>query len=152
VLSYDGYEPFSADVNHLAHGGEAPPPGVVRAPRGPVGSAATPTPAPAPSGTSPSATATAPSSASPAAGTTIVEVDNHFMPSKLTVTAGTTVTWMNNGTNFHTTTSFDGLWDSGVKGHGEAYSFTFDKPGTYKFYCRQHILQGMSGTITVTPP
>jgi len=28
----------------------------------------------------------------------------------------------------------------------------FTAPGTYKFYCRQHLLQGMTGTITVLPP
>ncbi|HEY7295187.1 MAG TPA: plastocyanin/azurin family copper-binding protein, partial [Dehalococcoidia bacterium] len=32
------------------------------------------------------------------------------------------------------------------------YSFTFSTPGTYKYYCRQHLLQGMTATITVTPP
>jgi FtsP/CotA-like multicopper oxidase with cupredoxin domain len=151
VLTYDGYQPFSSDVNHAAHGAEAPLQGVVRAPSGPVGSAATPVPTPAPGSASASPTVTS-SSAAPGAGTTITQVDNRFTPSKLTVPVGTTVTWMNNGTNFHTTTSFDGLWDSGLLDHGQTYSFTFDKPGTYKFYCRQHILQGMSGVITVTPP
>lgn len=83
-------------------------------------------------------------------GSQIVMVDDHFQPSRITVAAGTTVTWMNNGSNLHTTTSYDGLWDSGTLPHGQTFSFTFSKSGTYRFFCRQHLLNGMSGVITVT--
>jgi FtsP/CotA-like multicopper oxidase with cupredoxin domain len=166
VLQYDGYQPFDADAVHAAHGSSAPlPTGASNSEgsqvRSPIDTTApaTPTPAAPSSAQPPSATTTATgatasaANTSPAAGgSQIVMVDNHYAPAKITVTAGTTVTWMNNGTNLHTTTSLDGLWDSGTTEHGQTFSFTFDKPGTYRFYCRQHVLQGMSGTITVTGP
>jgi len=79
-------------------------------------------------------------------------VDNHYAPAQLTVATGTTVSWLSNGSNLHTTTSFDGVWDSGTVQHGETFSFTFSQPGTYRFFCRQHFLTGMSGVITVTSP
>ncbi len=82
----------------------------------------------------------------------IVMIDDHFTPSRITVAAGTTVTWTNNGSNLHTTTSYDGLWDSGTLQHGQTFSFKFDQPGTYRFFCRQHLLTGMSGVVTVTGP
>lgn len=34
---------------------------------------------------------------------------------------------------------------------GTTFSLTFDKPGTYDYFCAVHYLQGMKGTITVTP-
>lgn len=33
---------------------------------------------------------------------------------------------------------------------GTEFSLTFDKPGTYEYYCAVHYPQGMKGTITVT--
>ena len=40
--------------------------------------------------------------------------DNFFSPANITVEPGTTVTWVQSGTNPHTTTSYDGFWDSGI--------------------------------------
>lgn len=34
---------------------------------------------------------------------------------------------------------------------GTTFSLTFDKPGTYDYFCAVHFAQGMKGTITVTP-
>jgi len=79
-------------------------------------------------------------------------LDNRFVPTKLTVSAGTTVVWTNNGENSHNTTSFNGLWDSGLLTHGQSYQHTFSQAGAYRFLCSQHFLEGMTGTITVTPP
>jgi FtsP/CotA-like multicopper oxidase with cupredoxin domain len=76
-------------------------------------------------------------------------VDNRFQPARLTVTVGTTVTWSNRGNNAHTVTALDGSWDSGMLLHGDQFSHTFTGPGTYRFICRQHLLQGMGGAITV---
>ena len=56
---------------------------------------------------------------------------------------------LSNGNNLHDTSSLDGLWTSGSFERGMSSSFTFTKPGVYRFICRQHFLQGMSGTITV---
>ena len=78
--------------------------------------------------------------------------DNFFAPANITVEPGTTVTWVQSGNNPHTTTSYDGLWDSGIiqGGSGGSFSFTFNEPGTYEYFCMPHENQGMVGTVTVT--
>lgn len=85
-------------------------------------------------------------------GVTVSMEDNYFDQASITVPAGTTVTWVQNGNNPHTTTSYDGLWDSGLiqGGSGGTFSYTFDEPGTYTYYCIPHEDQGMVGTVTVT--
>jgi len=164
TLTYDGYQPFSSDlVDHsAAHGAAAP------LPFGSEGSAAA-LPGSAPSGdvhqhdqsatvAANPATVTATPTAAPdnsggaGSSTSVSMVDNRYVPSKLTVAAGTTVSWVNNGNNLHNTTSFDGLWDSGIQQHGDSFQFTFNTPGTYRYICSQHGLEGMTGTITVTAP
>ncbi len=83
---------------------------------------------------------------------TVSMEDNFFDEANITVPVGTTVTWVQNGNNSHTTTSYDGLWDSGLiaGGSGGTFSFTFDEPGTYAYFCRPHEAVGMVGTVTVT--
>ncbi len=83
---------------------------------------------------------------------TVSMEDNYFDQANITVEPGTTVTWVQNGNNPHTTTSYDGLWDSGLiaGGSGGTFSFTFNEPGTYAYFCRPHEAQGMVGTVTVT--
>jgi plastocyanin len=78
--------------------------------------------------------------------------DNFFDPANITVEPGTTVTWVQSGNNPHTTTSYDGLWDSGMLpgGSGQTFSFTFDEPGTYDYFCIPHENLGMVGTVTVS--
>src|SRR5215207_7894706 len=78
--------------------------------------------------------------------------DNFFEPANITVEPGTTVTWVQSGNNPHTTTSYDGLWDSGMlePGSGESFSFTFDEPGTFDYFCIPHESLGMLGTVTVS--
>lgn len=112
--------------------------------------AAAPTGAPAPS-----APVQAPVASSAAAAKTVqVEADdNFFRPEKITITAGTQVTWTNVGQKKHTVT-YGTVFDADIK-PGETFSFTFDKPGTYQYYCVTHSesdTDGMVGTITVTAP
>jgi plastocyanin len=78
--------------------------------------------------------------------------DNFFDEANITVEPGTTVTWVQRGQSGHTTTSYDGLWDSGLieGGTDGAYSFTFEEPGTYEYFCGPHEEMGMVGTVTVT--
>jgi len=78
--------------------------------------------------------------------------DNFFDQANITVEPGTTVTWVQSGDNTHTTTSYDGLWDSGMieGGSGGTFSFTFEEPGTYDYYCIPHESLGMTGSVTVT--
>ena len=78
--------------------------------------------------------------------------DNFFDQANITVAPGTTVTWVQRGKYGHTTTSYDGLWDSGlIEGDsGGTFSFTFDEPGTFDYFCGPHEKLGMVGTVTVT--
>ena len=78
--------------------------------------------------------------------------DNFFAPANITVEPGTTVTWVQSGDNPHTTTSYDGLWDSGLLpgGSRQTFSFTFEEPGTYDYFCIPHEDLGMVGSVTVT--
>src|SRR5215213_8488559 len=78
--------------------------------------------------------------------------DNFFDQANITVEPGTTVTWVQSGNNPHTTTSYDGLWDSGMieGGSGGTFSFTFEEPGTYDYYCIPHESMGMIGSVTVS--
>jgi plastocyanin len=83
---------------------------------------------------------------------TVMMEDNYFDPAQVTVEPGTTVTWVQNGNNSHTTTSYDGLWDSGLLpgGSGQTFSYTFDEAGTYDYFCIPHEDLGMVGTVTVS--
>ena len=72
-----------------------------------------------------------------------------YDPSSLTVPAGTTVTWSNQGTTPMTVTSPDGLFDAEVP-PGGSFSVTFDSPGTYRYFCVPY--PHMKGTVVVTRP
>lgn len=79
-------------------------------------------------------------------------VDFGFDPSTLTITEGTTVTWVNDGAVDHTTVSFEGggkTWDSNILAPGAEYSVTFGEVGTYEYVCGLH--PEMKGTIEVVP-
>jgi plastocyanin len=80
--------------------------------------------------------------------------DFQFSESNLVVHVGATVEWTNKDSARHSVTSDDGLWDSGLFGRDESFSFTFDTPGTYAYYCSAHGGpggSGMSATVTVIP-
>jgi plastocyanin len=83
---------------------------------------------------------------------TILLQDNEFHPQKLTIRAGTTVSWINKDPQFRTVRSDDGLFQSSSLAIGQMFSFTFDQPGTYQYYCEPNggpDGEGMSGVITV---
>jgi plastocyanin len=80
-------------------------------------------------------------------------LDDFFRPENITVTAGTRIDWINVGQKKHTVTN-DTLFDSDLL-VGQTFSFTFDKPGTYQYYCVVHSespTDGMVGTVTVVNP
>lgn len=79
---------------------------------------------------------------------TVSMVDNSFGPTSVTVKAGTTVRWVNNGSTPHTTTSTTGLWDSNNVSAGGNFQRDFDAVGTFPYVCTNHA--GMSGTVVVT--
>jgi plastocyanin len=74
--------------------------------------------------------------------------DNFFKPTKVTVTAGTAVTWKWTGGNTHNVTVVSGpeKFHSGDQDTG-TYSHTMVKPGTYKIVCTFH--PGMEMTLKV---
>jgi|SRR5215208_7833743 len=74
-----------------------------------------------------------------------------FRPKAITITPGTTVTWLD-VSGSHTTTSETGVWDSvECLGEGQSFSFAFQTPGEYPYYCSLHRDRGMVGKIIVTP-
>jgi plastocyanin len=79
--------------------------------------------------------------------TRIVVKDFMFMPSSLTVKAGSTVTWANMDDEPHSVVSDTGLFRSGAMDTNESFSFKFEQPGTYHFTCSIH--PRMVGTIVV---
>jgi plastocyanin len=77
-----------------------------------------------------------------------VAIDNFvFGPERLTIKAGTTVTWSNRDDIPHTVASKDRLFKSKVMDTDESYSFTFSTPGEYDYFCSLH--PHMTGTIVV---
>ena len=86
------------------------------------------------------ALAPAPIAAAPAAqgAVDVSALDFRFEPTRMMVAPGTTIRWLNRGGSPHTTTADGGLWDSGTLAPGSTFSFTFDTPGTYAYFCRIH--------------
>lgn len=71
----------------------------------------------------------------------------NFHPDTVTVAPGTTVTWTNDDSFDHTTTSDTKLWDSGLLAPGKSFSHTFNKVGNSPYHCAVHTF--MTGTVTV---
>lgn len=102
----------------------------------------------------------------PIAGVT-VEIDAfRYQPDPVEVKVGETITWTNNDQIDHTVTSGkqrdqgvpgvdedqgampDGRFNGALPEKGATFSFTFDEPGTFPYYCAIHA--GMTGTVEVT--
>jgi plastocyanin len=77
----------------------------------------------------------------------IVMKDFMFVPTSVTVKAGSTVTWVNTDDEPHSVVSDTGLFRSGAIDTNEHFSFKFASPGTYHFTCSIH--PRMVGTIVV---
>jgi plastocyanin len=68
-----------------------------------------------------------------------VKIDNFsFSPAALEINAGTTVTWTNADDIPHTVVSNDKIFKSKVLDTDQKFSFTFDKPGAYPYFCSLH--------------
>jgi plastocyanin len=103
--------------------------------------------------------------ADPAAADEIALEGLAFDPERVTIEAGTTVTWTNDDSVAHTVTSgvageegvpgvskgrpdrADDIFDGDLDAAGATFAFTFDEPGTYEYFCRIH--GGMTGTVVV---
>jgi plastocyanin len=78
--------------------------------------------------------------------------DNTFNQKEISIPVGASVMWMSAGQKPHTVTADDGSFSSDTLKNCDMFSHTFDKPGTYAYYCKFHGGpggQGMSGVIKV---
>jgi plastocyanin len=66
--------------------------------------------------------------------------NNGYSPDVIMLTAigNNTVTWVNNDNAPHTVTANDGSFSSGNIAPGSSFSYTFTRPGTYKYHCVYH--------------
>jgi plastocyanin len=68
-----------------------------------------------------------------------------YVPTTMTIKAGTKVTWTNNDSIDHTVTGNG--WTSGQIMPGASYSYTFNSVGSFDYHCLQH--PASQGTINV---
>ncbi len=78
-----------------------------------------------------------------------------FIPNTINIKTGTTLTFVNTDGNMHTVTSVksgstepDGIFDSGLLNAGKTFATTFDKAGTYEYFCSIHT--NMRGTVNAS--
>lgn len=72
-----------------------------------------------------------------------------FTPADVTIAAGQSITWTNNGSQAHSATADNaGAFDTGLVQPGDSKSVTFATAGTFTYHCTPH--PWMKGTITVT--
>ena len=94
------------------------------------------------------AVATALPAASAHVAETEVKIDNFaFAPQRVTVKAGTTVTWINDDYIPHTLASSAKLFKSNALDTKDKFSFTFTTAGAYEYFRSLH--PHMTGTIVV---
>jgi plastocyanin len=96
----------------------------------------------------PSACAAEPARQVAAMNTPTISIDNFaFSQASITVPVGTKVTWVNHDDMLHTVADEGKAFKSDPLDNGDSFSHTFDKPGTYKYFCSLH--PHMTGTIVV---
>ncbi len=68
-----------------------------------------------------------------------VTIDNFaFTPAVITVPAGSAVAWTNHDDTPHTVTASDKLFGSAAILPNAQFSYTFNTPGTYNYFCSIH--------------
>ncbi|MFQ5641188.1 MAG: hypothetical protein ACE5IR_24685, partial [bacterium] len=102
-----------------------------------------------------------PPSSSTSDTVTVAMKDNFFSPREVTVKPGATIVWPNVGARPHTSTSDDGIWDSGTIAPNDSFSWVVPEDSTtgtsLPYFCVFHGAQGgigMAGIIHVdsAPP
>ena len=84
------------------------------------------------------------------------EAGKCYIPRDVTIDVGYTIEWINYDLEDHTVTSITldggppGEFDSGLFAYGKKFSYTFDKPGKFDYFCTVH--PWMSGIVTVEEP
>lgn len=102
---------------------------------------------------SPSAPSTGPTPA-PAGSTTVdissgasTQTTTAFGQNPLTISVGTTISWLNDDNTTHTSAADGSQWSSGNIPPGGRFNFTFASAGRYAYHCQIH--PNMVGTIVV---
>jgi len=81
------------------------------------------------------------------------ETNECYLPYSITISEHSSVTWTNDDTTVHTTTSGNptdgpnGIFDSGLISAGATYTNQFDEDGTFDYYCIAH--PWMTGKVVV---
>jgi plastocyanin len=85
-----------------------------------------------------------------APGETHLTIDNFtFKPDAITVPVGTRIVWENDDDIPHSIVETTGKFHSPALDTEDKYSFTFDKAGSYEYFCGLH--PHMKGKVVVTP-
>jgi plastocyanin len=89
-----------------------------------------------------------------AGAVTVAEAGIAFVPANITVSVGTTVTWVNDDPVLHDVTFQAGFGSGGIgsQAPGKSWSYTFTQPGVYLYRCQVHssdYTHGMVGVVTV---
>jgi len=105
-------------------------------------------PAPAAPAATPTPTPTPQSSSATVSGATVALADFAFTPAHVTVAAGVTLTFRNDGAALHTATADDGAIDSGYLEPGASFRTTLSEPGTVRFVCSLHPQMAMTVSVT----
>lgn len=67
------------------------------------------------------------------------EVPADYSVNELMIPVGTTVTWSNDDPGMiHTVTAVDDSFDSGNMAEGDTFSYTFETPGDFEYFCGPH--------------
>ena len=77
-----------------------------------------------------------------------------FAPDPLRAEVGQKITWTNEDATVHTVTTGprkepDGRLDGKLSASGGRFSASFDKPGTYRYFCSRHSGPGMEAQVVV---
>jgi len=80
------------------------------------------------------------------------ETNSCYIPSKISIQAGKSVTWLNEDAAFHSVTSGtyenpNGMFDSGHLDPNESFTVKFDESGSFDYFCTLH--PWMKGKVVV---
>ena len=80
------------------------------------------------------------------------ETNTCYIPSKISIRQGESVTWLNEDAAFHSVTSGtyenpNGMFDSGHLDPNESFSIKFEESGTFDYFCTLH--PWMKGKVVV---
>jgi plastocyanin len=83
-------------------------------------------------------------------GETHLTIDNFtFKPDTITVPVGTRIVWENDDDIPHSIVETTGKFHSAALDTEDKFSFTFDKAGTFEYFCGLH--PHMKGKVVVAP-